>query len=62
MKKRSTSEECNENNSEITLHIYFKSQKFKKTKHIGKDMEELEVPNSSVRIQKETTILDYSMC
>ena len=25
-------------------------------------MEELEVPNSSVRLQKETIILDYSMC
>ena len=31
----------------LMLHIYSKRQKFKKTKHIGKDMEELEVPKSS---------------
>ena len=46
----------------LMLHIYSKRQKFKKTKHIGKDMEELEVPNSSVRLQKETIILDDSVC
>ena len=30
----------------LMLHIYLKHQKFKRTKHTGKDMEELEVPNS----------------
>jgi len=34
------------------LHIYLKGQKFKKTKHIGKDIEELKVPNSSGRNTK----------
>ena len=34
------------------LHSYLKGQKFKKTKHIGKDIEEVEVPNSSSRNTK----------
>ena len=38
------------------LHIYLKVESLKKTKHIGKDMEELEAPNSSGR---NTNISQY---